>query len=106
MTKTFDKKAYQKDYYAAHGSRPNEQTVWRHTSRVKCIEYKGGVCTVCGLKYDGTNGAIFDFHHVDQTQKEFVISRMSRKWESLKPELDKCDLVCANCHRVYHAGSY
>lgn len=47
--------------------------------------------------------AALDFHHKDQSQKEFVISgNYTRSWEVLKKELDKCDLICSNCHREIH----
>jgi len=68
------------------------------------IEYKGGVCAVCGYrKYAGA----FDLHHLDHTKKEFGLSvrGLTRSWEKLKAEADKCVLVCANCHREIHSGT-
>jgi len=67
------------------------------------IEYKGGACEICGYKrYAGA----FDLHHLDHTQKEFGLSTrgLTRSWEKLKAEADKCALVCANCHREIHGG--
>lgn len=43
-----------------------------------------------------------EFHHLDPTEKEFEISDR-RSWEALTAELDKCILLCANCHREYHS---
>lgn len=65
------------------------------------IEYKGGKCCICG--YDKCNSAL-DFHHTDETQKEFGLSvrGLTRSWERTRVELDKCILVCANCHREIH----
>ena len=63
------------------------------------IEYKGGKCMRCG--YDKCDGAL-DFHHRDPSQKELTLNGQSRSLEALKPELDKCDLLCANCHREVH----
>lgn len=68
------------------------------------IEYKGNKCICCG--YDKCIEAL-DFHHLDQNEKEFNISEYGDKnlnWLELKKELDKCILVCANCHREIHAG--
>jgi 5-methylcytosine-specific restriction endonuclease McrA len=67
------------------------------------IAYKGGRCQVCG--YDKYHGA-FDLHHVDPRQKDFGIAAKgyTRSWEKVKTELDKCVLVCANCHREIGAG--
>lgn len=67
----------------------------------KAIDYLGGKCSVCG--YDKCMDA-FDFHHIDESTKEFNISlNFNLAWEKLKNELDKCELLCANCHREIHA---
>lgn len=66
-------------------------------TKKQCIEYKGGCCIKCGY-----NKCIFalDFHHKDPTQKKFNISKYRKNsFQSLKSELDKCDLLCSNCHR-------
>lgn len=62
------------------------------------VDYLGGECCICGYK---TCLAALEFHHRDPSQKLFSFSQGSRdlKWEDMKPELDKCNLVCANCHR-------
>ena len=65
----------------------------------KALEYKGGKCSVCG--YDRCVAAL-EYHHVDPASKEFTISGCIRSWEKTKAELDKCILVCANCHREIH----
>ncbi len=66
-------------------------------------EYKGGKCVMCG--YSRYSGAL-DFHHKDPSQKDFGLSTkgLTRSWEKIKEEIDKCVLVCANCHRELHAG--
>jgi predicted HNH restriction endonuclease len=67
----------------------------------QCIEYLGGKCSVCGYN---KNDAALDFHHKDPSQKDFSISHArSTKFETLIPELDKCILVCSNCHREIHS---
>ena len=81
----------------------NKQTIerMRHTKRL-CIEYKGGKCEKCG--YDKYDGAL-EFHHLDPSKKDFAISKKKAKYiDSLKPELDKCILLCSNCHRELHGG--
>jgi len=66
----------------------------------KCLEYKGGECARCGYK---KSKRALTFHHVDPTQKEFGISGgHSRSWDSIKNELDKCILLCMNCHMEVH----
>ncbi len=67
------------------------------------VQYKGGKCRLC--KYNKCHWA-FDLHHVNGKTKDFGLSArgLTRSWEKLKKEADKCILVCANCHREIHAG--
>lgn len=70
-----------------------------------CVKHKGGKCIKCG--YD-KNTAALEFHHKDPAKKEFSISK-SRDWkfnEVIFNELDKCDLLCSNCHREEHGIEY
>jgi hypothetical protein len=65
------------------------------------VTYLGGKCSVCG--YDKCAAAL-DFHHVDASDKgEFQLSQSHcRSWDAVKAELDKCVLLCRNCHAEYH----
>lgn len=48
-----------------------------------------------------------DFHHIDPKEKEFTISEQVRKKvnpDKLLAEINKCIVLCANCHRKFHAG--
>ena len=67
------------------------------------IEYLGGKCQICG--YRNCIEAL-DFHHRDPKEKEFGLSQkgLTRSWEKTRKELDKCILICSNCHREIHAG--
>ena len=70
----------------------------------KCVEYKGGKCSKCGKISD--DDSIFDFHHLDPTQKEFELKKADiakMSWEIIKKELDKCILICSDCHRLEHS---
>lgn len=73
----------------------------RHVIKQKAIDYKGGKCSICS--YDKSNSAL-EFHHLDPKEKYFGIGAKgyTRSWEKIKIELDKCILVCANCHREIH----
>jgi len=75
----------------------------RHKIKEQAVEYKGGKCEVCG--YNKYVGAL-QFHHLDPNEKDFHISQRghSRSWERVRTELDKCIMVCANCHAEIHAG--
>ena len=60
----------------------------------------GGKCVRCG--YNKSLAAL-QFHHTDPTQKEFSLGhKRGIKWEEQIKELDKCELVCANCHAEIH----
>lgn len=76
--------------------------IWyRKRLKQKAIEYKGGMCECCG--YDRTIEAL-EFHHKNPKEKDFSPSGLSISWERMKNEIDKCILVCANCHREIHCG--
>jgi hypothetical protein len=46
------------------------------------------------------------FHHRDPSEKDFAISGTSWAWDRIKKELDKCDLLCMNCHAERHEKSH
>lgn len=77
----------------------------RDLLKEKAILYKGGECIRCHLKYPETPAFIFDFHHRDPTTKEQWESIRKWGWERIRIEIDKCDLVCSNCHRFIEYGA-
>lgn len=86
--------------------RNNYLRVSSHRQKIKekAIEYKGSKCEKCG--YDKCKWA-FDFHHLDPNEKDFSLSKnITLSWDKVKKELDKCILVCANCHREIHYNEY
>lgn len=64
------------------------------------IQYLGGECEKCGYsKYYGA----MHFHHVDPTTKRWSWDKLRlRKWSDVIDELNKCILLCANCHAETH----
>jgi hypothetical protein len=72
----------------------------RREIKLKAIEYLGGKCVDCGECRPIS--AIYDFHHKDPTLKDFSIGKNTLKFESITKELDKCELLCSNCHRIRH----
>ena len=64
------------------------------------VKYKGGKCDNCG--YNKYYGAL-EFHHTNPKEKEMGWTKMRLvSLDKLKKELDKCILLCANCHRERH----
>lgn len=80
----------------------SENTVLKRKKYIlKAIEYKGGCCLFCGYK---KCVAALEFHHLNPETKEFGISNSGniKSWEKMKVELDKCILLCSNCHKELH----
>ncbi len=75
----------------------------RRAIKQMAVQYKGGKCEICGYN---KCAAAMDFHHRNPSLKKFSLSirGLSRSLEAIKDELDKCALLCANCHREFHAG--
>ena len=76
----------------------NEES--RVKRRIEAIEYKGGECEHCG--YKRYRGAL-EFHHKDPSQKDVLSFRPGLAKKRFLAEVDKCVLLCANCHREEHA---
>ena len=72
---------------------------WRDR-KVKAVEYMGGKCERCGYdKYPD----VLEFHHKDPSQKEANWNKIRLwEWSKVEAELNKCALLCANCHREVH----
>jgi hypothetical protein len=92
------------DFYQSHGICKecycalvsNKQRL----SKEQCVQYKGGECQRC---HNVNEPYLLDFHHMDMTLKELNISKLiGRTFQRLKTELDKCILLCGNCHREVH----
>jgi 5-methylcytosine-specific restriction endonuclease McrA len=76
----------------------------RDTVKKMAVEYKGGKCEKCG--YNKYIGAL-EFHHVNG-EKDFGIGAKgyTRSWAKVKEELDKCIMLCSNCHKETHANIF
>lgn len=98
-------KCKQKDHWHRVKEQTNtyhSQTIRGLTRKIEFINLKGGCCSKCG--YNNNLGAL-EFHHRDSSTKLFGIDfrKLSNtNKQTLLEELDKCDLICANCHREHH----
>ena len=76
----------------------------RQKKKFQALEYRGGMkCSRCG--FDEPIPDVYDLHHRDPGEKDPNWNKMkTNNWpfERLKEELDKCDVLCANCHRTVH----
>ena len=77
----------------------------RHKRKKLALDYKGSCCQIC--KYDRCDRSLV-FHHINPTTKDIKLTatNMCRNWEEVKKELDKCVLLCNNCHGEVHEGMH
>jgi len=96
---------YQRNYYRLHTKKYlDKRKEMRAKAKQTLVNMKGGCCSICG--YNKCLRAL-NFHHNDpNVEKKYAISKVldghrNRLWR-LKPELDKCILLCSNCHMELH----
>lgn len=97
------KTQYNKDHYIHRKEYYNEKRKRNSKKNRNWLnEYKlDKECVKCGNNHP----AVLDFHHRDSDTKEFAISNMTIRGfgkQRVLSEIDKCDILCSNCHRVYH----
>lgn len=75
----------------------------RRKHRLKAIEYAGGKCKKCGCD----DSDVLTFHHKNPKIKKFTLcTHWQHAWNTLVKEINKCDLLCANCHMKLHRKNY
>ena len=71
----------------------------RKKRKKELVDYKGGCCEKCG--YNKSMNAL-QFHHINPDEKDFTIGGRNYSEERMKKEVDKCVLLCGNCHSEIH----
>jgi len=94
---------YQKKYRSENKEKINQRAqLKKEATQDAAILYLGGKCSKCFNSYPRI---VYDFHHVNPETKEFTLSEhWGDSREKIWAELDKCILLCANCHRLEHEG--
>ncbi|MEO0776192.1 MAG: hypothetical protein AAF146_06500 [Bacteroidota bacterium] len=98
-------KCKQKHHYHRVKQQTNtyhSQTIRSLRRKLKLIDMMGGGCSKCAYS---TNISALHFHHVDSTTKQFKLDARilsNRSWEAILQEVEKCVLLCANCHAEEH----
>ena len=80
----------------------NEQKQkYRNDIKLKAVQYLGGKCQKCGKIVPQY---CFDFHHDKDNKNDEITSLIKRhfSFEQIVSELNKCSLLCANCHMEEH----
>ena len=99
------KRLSDKKYYLKNKIKLNEKQREYHGKRQKEFLHaykKGKSCVLCGYN---EHEEILQFHHKDKREKLFEITLFKiakRSSEELKKEIDKCILICPNCHFLLH----
>ena len=79
------------------------QRLREHANQKRYYKWKAELgCSIC----PESEPCALEPHHLDPNEKDFNVSNRSRgmAWETLLIELNKCILVCRNCHSTIHAG--
>ena len=92
----------QRNHYAKHKDKVKAAVSRRRsTIREEWHEFKRTLkCAKCSQKHPAT----LDFHHLDPTKKDGIISKLVSNgcFALAKKEIKKCIVLCANCHRIHH----
>jgi predicted HNH restriction endonuclease len=97
---------YSREYHRRNRVLVSERKKAKRLERYATILAKfSNKCSDCGIT-DMPNG-FFDFHHLDPNEKDRNISQMlsSASFDKVLNELDKCVMLCPNCHRLRHIGA-
>ena len=74
---------------------------WRKNTKLKLVEGFGSICSCCGL-IDAP--LVYDFHHLNPSEKDFSLSSKVKSWDVIVNEANKCIMLCSHCHRKIHSG--
>ena len=100
-------KAYHKNWDRKNYEQHKEKILERNGQRKKEVagwyrKYKSTLfCIECGMSHL----AALQFHHRDRTKKSFSIADVVRRGYGIKrieDEIEKCDILCVNCHAKVH----
>lgn len=85
--------------------RKHDTTKKRRRDQINQIKLKIGACVVCDRKVTKETCVAFDFDHKDESKKVIRIANSVYKTEAvfqrtMREEIPKCTLKCANCHHI------
>jgi len=94
--------AHHREYMNRPGNRDTERAKrFAVRDRVAAMKMAAG-CVDCGY---AEHDVALDYDHLPGATKLFSISgAWGRPWQSILDEIAKCEVVCANCHRVRTVG--
>lgn len=99
---------YHKNGFDSHGQQKyrgycktcaNALETARYYEKKAFINQQKNYCAKCGE----TRTYLLEYHHKNPNEKEFTIGRLKKgSYDVLQEEIDKCIVLCANCHREFH----
>lgn len=94
-----NREARLRHYYANKAQYIARSKQVREDMRAWVAEYKTHPCVDCGIEYPHY---VMDLHHRDPSTKINEVSKLVLRgnWSLLISEAEKCDILCANCHRI------
>jgi hypothetical protein len=75
---------------------------WRKKAKEIILVCMGEKCQICN--YNNCSAAL-ELHHIDPNEKELSLSSIMtscKSWNFIYSEIEKCILLCSNCHREVH----
>lgn len=92
-------KQWYRDNKKRRQQKANERNRYR---KLKVVNHFGNKCFDCKQSFPQY---VYEFHHLDPTQKDWNPSQsLSHSEERMWLELNKCIMLCANCHKIRHWG--
>ena len=94
---------YQREWARKHGKTKRMNQRGPENRQKLVDDAKSNPCVCCNIQYPL---CVMDLHHADNSEKQVSITGLTRTgpYDKLKEEVDKCVPLCANCHRLVHAG--
>jgi hypothetical protein len=87
-------------YSKTRSTRQGRANDRNRSRKQKAVDYFGNKCNDCGSSFPN---CVYQFHHLDPSQKDVNPSAaMTRSEEAMWAELEKCVMLCANCHLIRH----
>tara|TARA_B100000282_G_C31344176_1_gene314799 strand:+ start:90 stop:443 length:354 start_codon:yes stop_codon:yes gene_type:complete len=98
-----EERTYKREWARRNGKTLKRNQVSAKRKKQMVIDAKSHACVICNKTYPHQ---CMDLHHIDPDTKISGIAELMRiaSYKTLKEEIDKCAPLCANCHRLLHAG--
>lgn len=89
------------EWYKSNRKKRQDRMNERNRKRKRLVvEHFGNKCLDCGRTYPQ---CVYEFHHLNPSEKDWNPSQsLSHSEERMWQELNKCVMLCSNCHKIRH----